>query len=101
VSDETKKWPLSGVIRPTLKGIKNGVPENLKFTTNGGKYVVDETDRRFKEDIAKNITKGLSSIMTNLTASFGTGRFVYPGTRTLKFRPPTVNDYGDSVHRRV
>jgi hypothetical protein len=80
---------------PEIVGIANGLPTNFKIKPQMI-YVLDNTLTRLTEDVQKNMTKSLASITKNLTEGFkNTGKLTYPGTRTLMFGSPQINNYGD------
>ncbi|KAF5675694.1 hypothetical protein FCIRC_7309 [Fusarium circinatum] len=59
-------------------------------------FVRDNTDAEMRDEVTKQLKKTLSNLASNLKASFkDAGGFTYPGTQTLVFLEPRLNNFGD------
>ena len=82
-------------LQPKLERLQGGLPTDLKI--KGEKeWVRDDTMERLSADIQKNMIKALEHITDSIKKGFeNAGKLTYPGTRTLKFESPQLNNYGD------
>ena len=82
-------------LQPKFEGLQDGLPKNLKFRSQK-EWVRDDTMERLSADIQKNLIKALEHITESIKKGFeNAGKLTYPGTRTLKFQSPQLNNVGD------
>ncbi|ETS87118.1 hypothetical protein PFICI_00946 [Pestalotiopsis fici W106-1] len=88
----------NGVINPVIKGLdpNTSLPKNLSVTRTGGQYVRDDTHTKMRDAVEASLKSGFKTACDNLLNSVAdAGNFIYPGTRTLVFGDPKLNDFGD------
>ena len=84
-------------LQPKFEGLQDGLPKNLSFRPQK-KWVRDDTMERLSADIQKNLIKALERITESIKKGFeNAGNLTYPGTRTLKFESPQLNNFGDII----
>ena len=84
-------------LQPKFEGLQDGLPKNLSFRRQK-MWVRDDTMERLSADIQKNLIKALERITESIKKGFeNAGNLTYPGTRTLKFESPQLNNFGDII----
>ncbi|TPX14889.1 uncharacterized protein E0L32_004998 [Thyridium curvatum] len=88
----------NGVINPVVIGLDpdTSLPRDLRVWGGGGEFVRDKTDTNMRTAVEASLKQGFQTACANLkNVVADAGHFIYPGTRTLVFGNPKLNDFGD------